>query len=200
MTITERKSVYELRDKIISGGRLVLSLSQLSNITGIPRGAAKVYASRLVKKGLASRIMEGTISLTDDPFVMATQLLEPSYVSLTSALYLNELIRQVPSVTECATTKNTRKFATLGIEYHRVHPALFFGYERLEKRGSYTFVATSEKAVLDMVYLGRLPPHLFADVGGDLDRDRLRSYIGRFNGVGGYRARRAIRWVKENVK
>jgi predicted transcriptional regulator of viral defense system len=195
-----RRSVYELRDKILSGGRRVLSLSQLSNMAGIPRDSVKVYASRLVKKGLASRVVEGTISLTDDPFVIATQLLEPSYVSLTSALYLNGLIRQVPSVTECVTTKNTRKFAELGIEYHRVHPALFFGYERLEKKGSYTFVATPEKALLDMVYLGRLPPHIFAEVSGDLDRDRLNSYSGRFGGVGGYRARRVAMWVKENVR
>jgi len=199
VTISGRRSIYELRDRAISGGRLVLSLSQLSNVTGIPRGAAKVYASRLVKKGLAKRIMEGTISLTDDPFVIATQLVEPSYVSLTGALYLRDLVRQVPNLVEGVTTRNTRRFPSLGIEYHRVQPSLFFGYERLAKKGSYALVATPEKALLDMIYLGRAVPQILKEVAGGLDKGVLKHYASRFGGVGGYRALRVRRWVEGNV-
>ncbi|MCL5067632.1 MAG: hypothetical protein M1368_04685 [Thaumarchaeota archaeon] len=48
----------------------------------------------MVKKGLARRVMDGVISLTDDPLIVASQLVEPSYISFTSALYLRGCIQQ----------------------------------------------------------------------------------------------------------
>jgi predicted transcriptional regulator of viral defense system len=88
--------------------------------------------------------------------IIATQLLEPPYVSLNSALYLHELILQVPNVVECVTTRGTRRI--LEIEYHKNHPKLFFGYEKRERGQSYIFLGTPEKAVLDVVYYHAIYP------------------------------------------
>jgi predicted transcriptional regulator of viral defense system len=179
-----RKSVYQLRDMALDSGRL-----------GYERNLVKVYASRLVVKGLASRLKEGVISFTSDPFIIATQLLEPSYISLTSALYLHELILQVQSHVECVTTHNTRRL--LGIEYHRIHPKLFFGYERRERGQSYIFLAEPEKAVLDMVYLGLAYPLILQEVLPKLDRERLISLGIRFMET--TRGKRVARWVNQNA-
>jgi predicted transcriptional regulator of viral defense system len=95
------------------------------------------------------------ISFTDDPFIVATQLIEPSYISFNSALYLKGIIQQPPlSVVECVTTKNSFKLGKPRIEYHKIVPELYFGYERIERYGSYVWVAAPGKALLDKVYFG----------------------------------------------
>jgi predicted transcriptional regulator of viral defense system len=183
--------LYELRDVAGSSGRLVFTVGQLANLASIPRSHAKVYAARLVGRGMAWRVRRGVISLTRDTFIIATQLVEPSYISFHSALYLRGLADQVPSVVECVTTRRTARFEGLGLVYRRVHPALFFGYERVERGGSYVFVATPEKAVLDMVYFGLDP----GSVPG-LDHGRLARMAEAYRAVGGYRARRVLRWLR----
>jgi len=193
------RSIYELRDAILKGGRLVVPLAQLATVSSVPRESVKVYANRLVKKGMAHRLIEGVVAMTDDPFVIATQLIEPSYVSLTGALYLLEIVEQVPNLLECVTPRNTRRFEELGIQYRRVHPLLFFGYERMERRGSYVFVANAEKALLDMVYLGRLYPAVLGRVLRRIDKIKIKKYGERFGEVGGYRARRVLDWVEGHV-
>jgi len=193
------RSIYQLRDAILEGGRLVLPLAQLATISGVPRESVKVYADRLVRRGLARRLIEGVIALTDDPFVVATQLIEPSYVSLTGALYLNELMDQIPTLVECVTTRNTRQLEGLGIRYRRIHPSLFFGYESMERKGSYVFVAEPEKSLLDMVYFGRLYPSILKRIIRRVDPRKITSYGKRFGEVGGYRARRVVDWVEEHA-
>ncbi len=126
---------------------------------------------------------------------MATQLVEPSYISMTSALYLRELILQAPSSVECVTTRSTRRI--LEIEYHKIHPKLFFGYEREERGQSYIFLATPEKAVLDMVYLGLVYPLIMQEVLPRLDKDKLLRYAKRFTET--RRGERVAKWVNRNA-
>lgn len=183
--------LYELRDMASSSGRLVFTVGQLANLASVPRSHAKVYAARLVERGMAWRVRRGVISLTRDTFVIATQLVEPSYVSFYSALYLRGLVDQVPSVVECVTTRRPTRFEDLGLVYRRVHPALFFGYERVERGGSYVFVATPEKAVLDIVYFGLDPGAL-----PGLDFEKLERMAEAYRSVGGYRAARVLRWLR----
>ncbi|MHA1632115.1 MAG: type IV toxin-antitoxin system AbiEi family antitoxin domain-containing protein [Candidatus Freyarchaeota archaeon] len=188
--------LYEVKDRVLAGGRLVLSVAQLSNLMAIPRSHAKVHASRLVERGFAWRVRRGVISFTDDPFVVASQLVEPSYASFTAALYLRGLVDQVPAVVECVTTRGSFEFERLGIRYRKVHPSLFFGYERVERQGSYAHVAKPAKAVLDMVYFGAYPESLRVE----LDGRELASMAEAYKRVGGFRARRVLRWVVSRAK
>jgi len=191
----DRKNVYQLRDIALNTSRLVFNYNQLSRALGYERNLVKVYASRLVKRGLASKIADGIISFTDDRFIIATQLVEPSYISMTSALYLQELILQAPSYVECITTHGTKRI--LEIEYHKIHPKLFFGYERKERGQSYIFLATPEKAVLDMVYLGLLYPLIQQEVLPRLNKERLLNYAKRFKET--RKGKRVAMWVNQNA-
>jgi predicted transcriptional regulator of viral defense system len=134
--------IYEIRDHALSSGRLVYSTRQLAKLVGVPDSYAKVYAYRLVQKGMAWRLSCGSISFTHDTFIIASQLIEPSYVSMHSALYLRGLIDQVPSIVEAVTTKRPAWLRELGIRYRKISGKLFFGYERLARANSYVFVAT----------------------------------------------------------
>ncbi|MDE1811060.1 MAG: hypothetical protein KGH66_03395, partial [Candidatus Micrarchaeota archaeon] len=145
--------MYEIRDRAVASNRAVYSIQQLSNLTGKSRAVSTVYSSRLVKNKLATKVKKGTISFTDDQFVIATQLVEPSYISLDSALLFNRAIQQVPKTIECVTSRNSFRYPKIGVTYHKIPEGLFFGYKRHSKAGSYVFVAESEKAVIDGIYL-----------------------------------------------
>lgn len=186
-------NIYEMRERLLSSGRAVFNMAQLSNLLGIPRNYAKVYASRLVAKRWAWRPMRGVIALTRDEFVVATQLIEPSYISMHSALYLLGLIDQVPASIECVTTRQSVKIN--GIRYRKVKPDLFFGYRRMERANSYLFIALPEKALLDMVYFGYSLPAL-----PEIDLSLLVKMAQAYSELKGYRARRVAKWVREVVE
>jgi predicted transcriptional regulator of viral defense system len=182
--------LYEIKELLESSGRLVVDVKQLSVLLGIPRSHSKVYASRLVSKNWAWRPRKGVIALTRDELVLATQLIEPSYISMRSALHLHGLLDQVPASIECITTRHSLSFRELGIVYRRINPALFFGYRRMERGGSYIHVASAEKAALDMVYFGQSPPDV------ELDIAILREMAERFSALNSPRARRVVKWVR----
>lgn len=189
-------NLYEIRDEVLRRKRRVFDLHQLSNLVLIPREQVRVYVGRLVKKGFAHRVLDGVVSFVEDPFIIGSQLVEPSYVSFTGALYLHGLVQQVPGVVECVTTVNSMRFDCIGIQYHKIHPRLFFGYERMERYGSYIFLAEPTKAVLDMVYFGLYPETLKFD----LNEEELKSAAKSYGTVGGFRAKMVQRWVKDHAE
>ncbi len=184
--------LYQVRDIAIASGRAVYSVQQLSNVIGRSRAVTTVYLSRLVERGLATRVMKGTVSFTDDPFVIATQLVEPSYVSLNSALLFHGLIQQVPKMVECVTTQNTLRRESIGALYHKIPEGLLFGYKRHSRAGSYVFVAEPEKAVIDGLYLNVYGKKELEELVPGLDRSRLAELAEEFGGRGSKRIRSAV--------
>lgn len=180
-----------MRDRALQSGRLVFQLRQLANLDLLPAQHARIYAARMVKKGFARRIMEGVISLTDDPFIIASQLIEPSYISFNSALYLRGLVQQAPVLVECVTTKSSFKLHEPRVQYHMIVPELYFGYDRISRHSSYVWVATSEKAVLDIVYFGGN-----YDPTRSLDKEKLLSFARPYAIHGGNRGKRVRKWVE----
>jgi predicted transcriptional regulator of viral defense system len=180
----KRISLYEIRDKALKSKRAVYSVQQLANLIGKSKDIAKVYMSRLVKKGLARKIIRGRITFVDDSYVIAAQIYEPSYISLVSALLFHEMIQQVPKNIECVSPKNSRRYVDEGIVYHKIPPSLYYGYERYKKSGSYIFVADPEKAVIDGIYLNLLPKNIVKDILQRIDKDKMKGYVSRFKGRG----------------
>ena len=185
-------NLYRIRDLALGSGRALYSIQQLANLVKKPKSVAKVYASRLVKKGLAKRILRGKISFVDDDYVVASQLLEPSYVSLSSALLFHAAINQVPAFVESVTPKNSRRYEALGVVYHKIPPSLFYGYEKYKKGGSYVFVADAEKALMDWVYLSPPSKSMITELMGKLDKKKLAGYVARFRGRG---RKKLERWL-----
>lgn len=177
-------NLYEIRDKAIASGRAVFSAKALAHLIQKPLPTARTYLDRLAKKGLAKRMMKGKISFSDDEFVNATQLVEPSYISLHSALRLHGLLQQMPVDIQCVTPKNSIRIRALGLRYHKIPPPLFFGYERVSRGGSYILLASPEKAVLDGWYLGVFDKKILDELGGKLVWEKLKEMAGRYRGYG----------------
>jgi predicted transcriptional regulator of viral defense system len=185
-------SLYKVKDIALESGRILFSVQQLSNLIGKPRPIATVYSSRLVNMGIASRILKGRIAFEKDDFAIATQLIEPSYVSLDSALLFHGIINQITKNIECVTTRNSINYKDLGIRYHKIPKRLFFGYKRHSRGRSYVFVAEPEKALVDGLYLNIYSKREVMEYMDKLDSIRLETFIAQFKGRGSKKINRVI--------
>lgn len=89
------------------------------------------------------------------PFLIANRLQPASYVSLQSALAFYGMIPDTVNNTISITAGRPERLQTpLGVfEFRHIQRDLFFGYRLTDLRGQQAFVATPEKALLDLVYL-----------------------------------------------
>lgn len=128
--------------------------------------------SRWVTAGRVHQLRRGLYALappycrsTPHPFLVANRMVRPSYVSLQAALAFYGLIPDVTPVVTAVTTGRPGHWETpLGaFVFRHLQIDLFFGYRSLDLGGQQAFVATPEKALLDLVYLapeGDTPAYL----------------------------------------
>lgn len=90
------------------------------------------------------------------PFLVANRLQPGSYISLQSALAYQGMIPEGVYVTTSITTGRPHSCKTpLGVfDFRHIQVDWFRGYEQVElERNQPAFIATAEKALLDLVYL-----------------------------------------------
>ena len=129
--------------------------------------------SRWARAGQLYQLRRGVYTLAPPyqktrlhPFVLANALARGSYVSLQSALAHYGLIPEyTPAVTSVTTARPGCWETPLGVyTFRRIQHAWLRGYRRLTLDGRQSaFVATPEKALLDLIYLepaGDTPAYL----------------------------------------
>lgn len=158
--------------------RLIEALERLQNLNttffqttdaaaclAISSEHASQLLGRLTRTGQLVRLKKGLWAFPNR--VEAIQLPQsltaplPTYISLQSALYFHGMIDQIPQVLYAVSLARTQRITTpLGtISIHHVNLDFFCGYERHEKSG--VFLATPEKALVDIFYLGPAKSGLF---------------------------------------
>jgi len=116
------------------------------------RQTGKIYQLRRGLYSLAPPFKK----VNPHPFVVANRMLPASYVSLQSALAYYGMIPEYVPVTTSVTTKRPTYWETpIGIFNFRHIQVDFFDGDRLENigEGQQTFIASPEKALLDLIYL-----------------------------------------------
>ncbi|MFQ5859214.1 MAG: type IV toxin-antitoxin system AbiEi family antitoxin domain-containing protein [Anaerolineae bacterium] len=118
--------------------------------------------SRWTKAGRLYQLRRGVYALAPPfqkvkphPFLVANHMVRGSYVSLQSALdYYGLIPEYVPVVISVTTGRPARWDTPLGsYEFRHIKTGLLYGYQRLEvATGQHAFVATPEKALLDLIY------------------------------------------------
>jgi len=118
---------------------------------------------RWVKAGKVYQLRRGLYALAPPyqqtrphPFLVANQLVRPSYISLQSALSFYGLIPEYVPVTTSVTSDRPQKLSTpLGsYQFQRVRTDRFFAFNLEDLgEGQSAYVAEPEKALLDLVYL-----------------------------------------------
>ena len=116
--------------------------------------------SRWVSAGKLTRLRRGLYTLAapyqkvaPHPFLIANFLMPGSYVSTQSALAYYGIIPEYVPRTWSATTAHPAQWDG-GFHFQHLAPHLFFGYQRINlPQEQSAFVATPEKALLDLTHL-----------------------------------------------
>lgn len=149
-------------------GKPILTTGDASLRLRVSPSSATRVLTRLQAAGLAKRIFRGlwTIDLKVDPLTVPEHLTAPfpAYISFQSALYLQGMISQIPQITYVASLAPTRRVKTSMGTYsiHRLAPEYFGGYTTAADSG--VRLATQEKALMDVLYLGSARSRLFASL------------------------------------
>jgi len=138
----------------------VFTLNDILKVTGLSRNVAYVYVNRMLKSNLLYRVERGKFTVYNDPFLVSTQLIYPSYISFFTALFLHGKTMQTVNEIFVASSKRRRGLESFGmkIKFVKLGPEFMFGFEKVEKGRSFIFLAELEKAILDSLYLPRYCP------------------------------------------
>jgi len=157
--------LVDVHARLLKMGVPVFRTSDTAALLGIGSAHASKLLARLAASGHLTRLGRGRWGFEGriDPFALPEYLTAPypSYVSLQSALHHHGMISQIPSVLFAVSIARTRTYATaLGtVSVHHIDPSFFFGY-RAAGNGPGK-IATSEKALIDFLYLSPGRTRLF---------------------------------------
>lgn len=118
--------------------------------------------TRWQKNGRISKVKNGLYVTPEqellgswDWFVLSHRLYQPSYISTISALRLYNFIPETVYGVTAITTRKTRRMTYRGklFRYQTIRPRLFFGYTVENWKDAQFYLASPEKALIDLVYL-----------------------------------------------
>ena len=134
-----------------------LTFRDIAGATSMNTNTLRVSLHRLMKHGDLISLRKGLYSLADkdmDIERIAAEMCYPSYFSCEWALAHHGLIHQIPYRLELMTPKRSRTLSigSKEISVHHLKMDLFWGYEITDG----IWMATPEKAIIDILYLRRL--------------------------------------------
>lgn len=154
-------------------GLTVFSSEEFRRATGFSAASVKHLLIRYVRRGLVVKLKarRGLYALKGrlpHPWHLANRLLQPSYVSLETALAHYGVIPESVYAVTSVTPKGTRHFEALNLSflYQQVKKAAYCGYRPLVLQGETVLVAEPEKAMADTLY--------FVHLGRKTLNDRIR--------------------------
>ena len=144
-------------------GNEPLFSSSLLGVVGVSPRQARLQLVRWVNAGKLIRLRRSLYALNQPfrkiephPFLLANRIRKASYVSLQSALsHYNMIPEYVPVVTSVTTGRPEEVRTELGTyAFRHVRKPLFGGFLSVTVApGQSAFLATPEKALLDLIYL-----------------------------------------------
>ncbi|MDR2582921.1 MAG: hypothetical protein LBC75_05510 [Fibromonadaceae bacterium] len=116
---------------------------------------------RWEKQGLLIKLKNGYYAFADIAgtsgfaHYTAGKIYKPSYISLHTALAFHGIIpKSTNEITSVSSLKTSTYENSLGtFSYKKIKPSLMFGYDAVEKNGFTFFIASPEKAILDLLYI-----------------------------------------------
>ncbi len=164
----------EIAEILQNYNKSVFTLKDIAKITGKPR---KYLSLLLSKNKMFKRIERGKYCLKEASiYVIASNIIYPSYVSLLSALRYYNLVTQMPNVVYVVATRQHKviNFDGYSIKFIKFSRNRVFGY----KNDDGANVACPEKAIIDSLYEGldySYVAEAFKNIE-DADIEKLKSY------------------------
>jgi len=138
----------------------LFNLKIVKDIINKDRNYTKLFIHRLKKDNFIFEIEKNKYTFGKDSFVIASNIIWPSYISGWSALNYHHLTDQIPQTIFVITTRARKKkeiiFNNAKIRFTKVNSKYFFGYKK-ERYGNYDiFIAEKEKALIDSALLKKI--------------------------------------------
>lgn len=160
--------------QIVKTGKTVFSSEDLGKILNIPNSNyLKVVSSRLSKRGELIRLRRGIYVLGEDynRFELANKLKKPSYVSLETVLYDNNIVFQDYSKRVTSVSENSFKEKIAGIDYlyYKIKDEILTNPIGIKIEKNFA-IATPERSICDLVYLVK---NYYFDNLENIDKDLI---------------------------
>ncbi|MHB9068814.1 MAG: type IV toxin-antitoxin system AbiEi family antitoxin domain-containing protein [Sedimentisphaerales bacterium] len=151
-TIDWQKILHQQRDIY---GKVVFTITELSNISSQDTKSLKVSLSRLVKSGVIQRYTKGRYGIADSVRIenLVSSIDPSAYVTGMSALYRHQLITQVPTEISCFTNHRHSRSRVRGTALGKIVFVCVAGsiYSYPQENA----IVSPEQAIADFVYLCR---------------------------------------------
>ncbi len=122
------------------------------------RNYANLFNYRIKKNFKIFKIEKNKYTLYNDPFLIASRIIWPSYISCSSALSFYKMTDQVQHRIQVITVKNKSniKFFNNAIDFIKIKNKNFFGFEKIKYNNFEIFIADKEKSLLDSALLKKM--------------------------------------------
>lgn len=160
-------------------GKTVFSAKFLKQIWELSDANFKIVVKRMVDEGLLLRLAKGIYAISENYSVyeLANTLVTPSYISFNSALFYQGVSFQTArEITSAANFNYQREIDGRVYVYYKIKKSLLYDSEGLIFQKNFT-LATTERAILDCLYVG-VSPNI--DNPDKVNRDRLKILAERY--------------------
>ncbi|MEM5778473.1 MAG: hypothetical protein QXK49_02510 [Candidatus Aenigmatarchaeota archaeon] len=139
----------------------VFEMSDISRILRKEEKYVRVFIKRIEKKGLLKRIERGKYIFEDEnPFLVASNLIFPSYISFISALNYYGLTTQISKTIFIVSLKQKKeiKLNDYNIKFIKFNKKRFFGFKKEKINEKFLFIGEIEKIIADSLFLPKYCP------------------------------------------
>ncbi|HLC57965.1 MAG TPA: hypothetical protein VJH95_05300 [Candidatus Nanoarchaeia archaeon] len=165
--------MYEARIKEHFSNIPVFSLSDVNQIIN-NRQYSKKFLKKMVKNKEVFKIKKNLYTLHDDPFLISTFVVKPSYISSISALSYYKLITQIPKEVFCITTKRSSEIRFME-KIRFFHTDYFFGFKDIFYENARLRIAEPEKALIDSFNI--IPVSVFEEAFESINKEKMINYL-----------------------
>ena len=159
-----------------------------SRILDIPGNSyANLYIHRLKKRKLIENIEKNLYTIYKDPFLIASRIVWPSYLSCWTGLKFHNLTEQIPYVIFVVIPyyKKAIKFRNTSIIFIATKSKNFFGYDKVNYQGFEIFVADREKSIIDSALFKKSSfSELIEIIESHLDELDLKKFVRYLKRIG----------------
>ena len=152
---------------------VMFDLNTFRHVIGEKSSYARLLLHRMKKNGHVFQIQKNRYTLYKDPFLIASRIVWPSYISLWSALRYYNLTEQIPHDIWVVTSRKTRrkmiKYSNANIIFIYTKPKYFFGFKKIISNNFEIFIAEPEKVLIDSMLFRKIS---FSEIASVIKNNR----------------------------
>ena len=171
--------IEKLREKTI------ITKADIERLARASSKYSKLILNRLKKQNLIYKVSENRYTTKTNPFVIATNIINPCYLSWWSASYYYGFTEQIPNIVYVATTSRKKQTTFKGYQIKFIPTKNFFGYKKEKTNEGDIFIAEKEKLIIDVLlkpnYIGNFSEITEIIKNADISKDKLISYLKKIN-------------------